>query len=61
MTPQLVRRLVVPTIALIGLAGLSAAPAGEWQHEAGSIAWRQGTDVVWRFSFDQKYGKAFFD
>lgn len=61
MTPQLVRRLVVPTVALIGLAVLSAAPAGEWERDAGSIAWRQGTAVVWRFSFDQKYGKAFFD
>ena len=61
MTHLLVRRLVALGVALLGIAVLSAAPAGEWQRDAGSIAWRQGTEVVWRFSFDSKHGKAFFD
>jgi hypothetical protein len=39
----------------------STAVFGEWQRDETTIAWRQGTDVVWRFSFDAKAGKPFFD
>jgi len=54
-------RLLLPGVVALALAAVSAAPAGEWQRDAGSIAWRQGPDVVWRFSFDPKFGKPFFD
>jgi hypothetical protein len=32
-----------------------------WQRDDTSIAWREGTNVVWRFSFDPQKGKTFFD
>jgi len=32
----------------------------DWQRDAASIAWRTGTNVVWRFSFDPRKGKPFF-
>lgn len=44
------------------LLGLLALPASaEWQRDAKSLAWRDGTNLVWRFSFDPAKGKTFFD
>jgi hypothetical protein len=44
------------------LVGLTALPArAEWQRDHASLAWREGTNVVWRFSFDPTKGKTFFD
>jgi len=33
----------------------------DWQRDDATIAWRAGTNVVWRFSYDPKKGKTFFD
>jgi hypothetical protein len=33
----------------------------EWQKDGVSVAWRDGSNVVWRFSFDPSKGKTFFD
>jgi Methane oxygenase PmoA len=33
----------------------------DWQRDDTSLAWRDGTNVVWRFSFDPQKGKTFFD
>src|SRR5688572_27335838 len=58
------RSRLVSMAALVGAFGLSllsAAPAGDWQRDATSLAWRVGNDVVWKFSFDPKNGKPFFD
>jgi hypothetical protein len=63
-------RLRLPLVLLAaGLAvgsssTVSADPEqgkGAWQRDAGSLAWTMGSDVVWRFSFDEKFGKPFFD
>jgi Family of unknown function (DUF6807) len=32
----------------------------EWQRDGTSLAWRSGTHIVWRFSYDAKKGKPFF-
>jgi hypothetical protein len=32
----------------------------DWQRSGSSLAWRSGTNFVWRFSFDAKKGKPFF-
>lgn len=40
---------------------LAALPVrAEWQHTETSLVWRQGSTVVWKFSFDPKAGKPFF-
>ncbi len=33
----------------------------EWQWEADSIAWTEGTNVLWRFNYSPAEGKPFFD
>src|SRR5688572_5508238 len=33
----------------------------DWQRDETSLTWRDGTNVVWRFSFDPKKGKTYFD
>jgi hypothetical protein len=43
------------------LFALAQNPArADWQRDDTSIAWRAGTNVVWRFSFDPHKGKTFF-
>jgi hypothetical protein len=42
------------------LALLSNVARAEWQRDATSIAWLEGTQVVWKFSFDPQVGKPFF-
>jgi hypothetical protein len=44
------------------LAGLLVQTAhAAWQRDEKSLAWHDGSDVVWRFSFDPTKGKTFFD
>ena len=33
----------------------------DWQRDDTSLAWREGTNLLWRFSFDSRKGKTFFD
>jgi hypothetical protein len=40
---------------------LPAVAHAEWQRDDASLAWRAGDTVVWRFSFDAKIGKPFFN
>ena len=61
MSRGLRRRLLARTAVFIAFVLSSATAFGEWQRDAAAIAWRQGTDVVWRFSFDANAGKPFFD
>lgn len=47
---------------LLLFAACFGQPAqAEWQRDDTAIAWRDGTNLVWRFSFDPKKGKTFFD
>jgi len=51
------------TTLVFSAALLAWAPSiawAEWQSDATSIAWLDGTRVVWKFSFDPKAGKPFF-
>jgi hypothetical protein len=47
--------------SLLSATVISQPARAEWQREETSLAWRDGTNVVWRFSFDPKKGKTFFD
>jgi hypothetical protein len=49
---------------LLAALALVAAPAvarAEWVRDSTSLAWRANGETVWRFSFDPKSGKPFFD
>ena len=47
-------------IGLVALGLLPTAVRGEWQRDDKSLAWANGTNVFWRFSFDPGKGKPFF-
>lgn len=52
-------------VALL-LVGAAASPlaqrvAGDWVRTDTSLAWRVGSEVVWKFTFDPKSGKPYFD
>src|SRR5882672_8277076 len=57
-TPLSGRRVALGVCLLAG-AIVRTAYAG-WQRDDQSIAWHEGSNVVWRFSFDDKKGKPFF-
>jgi hypothetical protein len=47
---------------LLALAlAVPGSARAEWVRDSVSIAWRAGGAVVWRFSFDPRSGKPFFD
>ncbi len=46
-------------LSLIGF--FSSIARAEWRQDESSLAWHDGTNIVWRFSFDAKKGKTFFD
>jgi hypothetical protein len=53
---------LLTSVAAIGASVLLAADLrGEWQRTDTSLAWRDGAGTVWRFVFDPKNGKPFFD
>jgi len=57
------RLLPLCKVALLALAafGLCLSTGfAEWQRDDNSIAWVNGTNVFWRFSFDPAKGKPFF-
>jgi len=43
------------------IGAMTSAARGEWLRTEHSIAWREGSNIVWRFSFDPGKGKTFFD
>ena len=53
-------RCAVGLVWLLSLSLLSGAARAEWQRDDHSLAWRVGSDVVWRFTFDPKAGKPYF-
>jgi len=59
MKSLLLGRQAVSCLLLAGVAAVTAR--ADWQRDETSLAWRDGTNVVWRFSFDPKKGKTFFD
>ena len=51
-------------LALVAAAAALCMPLAahaEWMRDSVSIAWTSGGATVWRFSFDAKSGKPFFD
>src|SRR5262245_25318440 len=64
MRPRFTLGLLAFALVAGSLATPSAEPqqgSGAWRRDAGSIAWTMGNEVVWRFSYDEKFGKPFFD
>lgn len=56
----------IATTLLPGAAGMVAAAsenvtAGAWRQENATLAWTMDGRTVWRFSYDEKAGKPFFD
>lgn len=47
-------------VSLIFAVRLVCVTRAEWQRDASSIAWCDGTNVMWLFSFDTNRGKPFF-
>lgn len=47
-------------VGLLALALFQPAAFGEWQRDDTSLAWTNGTNVFWRFSFAPARGKPFF-
>jgi hypothetical protein len=45
---------------LLAVGLMQPAANAEWQRDDTSLAWRSGTNVLWRFAFDPKMGKPFF-
>ncbi|HYG24945.1 MAG TPA: DUF6807 family protein [Verrucomicrobiae bacterium] len=54
-------RGVLTSFAFLLFATMVPHLQAEWERDDKSIAWRQGTNVIWRFSFDPSKGKTFFD
>jgi hypothetical protein len=54
------RRLTI-TIALCAIALTPLTARAEWVRDSVSIAWRSNGATLWRFSFDPKSGKPFFN
>jgi hypothetical protein len=47
-------------LCLFVLCRLQSIAYAEWQRDDTTIAWRDGTNVLWQFTFDPKKGKPFF-
>jgi hypothetical protein len=48
------------SVGFLATGFFQTAALGEWQRDAKSLAWVNGTNVFWRFSFDPAKGKPFF-
>lgn len=55
----LVHRAAVCVFLFAGF--ITQLAQAEWQRDDKTIAWSEGTNVLWRFSFDASKGKTFFD
>jgi hypothetical protein len=53
-------RRAVQSFAVSLIVLWSSVAHADWQRDATSIAWLDGAQVVWRFSFDPRAGKPFF-
>ena len=54
------RFLKTASVGLLVFGWLPIAALGEWQRDDHSLAWVNGTNVFWRFSFDPGKGKPYF-
>jgi hypothetical protein len=48
------------SLSLLVFCWLPPAAHADWQRTDTTLAWRKGTNLVWRFCFDPKNGKPFF-
>jgi Family of unknown function (DUF6807) len=55
-----IRRSVWCAVLLL-LVHRPAGARAEWLRDAATLAWQAGDTTVWRFSFDPRSGKPFFD
>lgn len=51
----------VGMVLLLSVSFFAALARAEWQREQTALAWLDRGKVMWRFSFDPKAGKPFFD
>ena len=60
---NMTRRLPIVKAACVGIFALGlfqTVALGEWQRDDKGLAWVNGTNIFWRFSFDPSKGKPFF-
>ena len=48
------------SLVLFCLFLLTPRIRADWQRDESSIAWRNGSNIIWQFSFETKKGKPFF-
>jgi hypothetical protein len=60
-SPALLTRFNPTFWLLLLFVALTQSTHAEWHRDDTTIAWRDGTNVIWRFSFDPAKGKTFFD
>lgn len=60
-SPVLLTRRKTTVWLVVLLAFFGQRARAEWRRDDTTIAWHDGTNVVWRFSFDPNKGKTFFD
>src|SRR5256885_281344 len=67
--PQRLMRVKMPVLLnlckgaflfVVGWTALLSIAHAEWQRTETTLAWRQGTNVLWQFNFDPQKGKPFF-
>jgi hypothetical protein len=49
------------SLALMALPLFASVARADWQRDDTTISWKDGSAIVWRFNFDPKNGKTFFD
>jgi hypothetical protein len=59
-TTKLLPTCKAASIGILAFVLSQPAAFGEWQRDDKSLAWVDGTNVFWRFSFDPAKGKPFF-
>jgi hypothetical protein len=59
--PDAIHRSFHRVLLCLLVCGAAAGTArAEWDRQPGSLAWMQGTNILWRFNFDTNAGKPFF-
>ena len=61
MRPRAARLAPLALVALLVAAAAPRAARAQWVRDSTSLAWTSGGVTVWRFSFDPRSGKPFFD
>jgi len=58
--PPFLRCCKAAFLSLLVFQWMPQTAKAEWQNYYYSLGWAKGTNIVWQFSFDPKYGKPFF-